>query len=99
MAGDQLPNLVLPTVTKRGHHTKSTKRLTCVDPYQMLPRSMLAVRNPVVFLDWSTNAYHPSDLALFAGMATFTKHHRLVKTIGIIDCYNVLILGTVIDCG
>ena len=34
------------------------------DAYQTLPRSMLAVRNPEVFLDWSTNAYQPADLGL-----------------------------------
>ena len=29
----------------------------------MLPESLLAVRNPVVILDWSTNAYHDADLS------------------------------------
>ena len=38
-------NVSLPFVTKAGLHTKYTKRLTCVDPYQTLPDRMLAERN------------------------------------------------------
>ena len=34
------------------------------DAYQTLPDPMLAVRNPLVFLDWSTNAYHSLNLGL-----------------------------------
>ena len=37
----------LPIVTMPADHTKNTKRLTCVDPYQTLPRSVLAERNPL----------------------------------------------------
>ena len=69
--------LVLPMLTKAGDHTKSTRCLTCVDPYHPLPYSMLAVRNPVVILDWSTNAYQSADLALAQPCVTFTNdYHR-----------------------
>jgi hypothetical protein len=44
--------------------------------YQHLPRSLLAVRNPVVILDWSTNAYQPPDLALHQPCETFTNHYH-----------------------
>ncbi len=67
------------------------------DAYQMLPESLLAVRNPLVFLDWSTNCYHSADLALLLPCVTFTNHYHREEGLGIIDCYNVL--GTVIDCG
>ena len=66
----------LPTLTNPGLHTKNTMRLTCADAYQTLPRSVLAVRNPLVFLAWSTNAYHTADLALppFYCVITTTYH-------------------------
>ena len=76
----------LPLLTMGRHHTKCTMSRGGRDAYQMLPDPVLAVRNPLVFLDWSTNCYHPSDLALFAGMATFTKHHRLAVRIDVIRC-------------
>jgi len=63
----------------------------------MLPESLLAVRNPLVILDWSTNAYHLIDLGQTLPWETFTKPYRLAMRIGIIDCYNEL--GTVVDCG
>ena len=67
----------LPWLTNGGDHTKYTNLLTCVDPYHPLPYSMLAVRNPVVILDWSTNAYQCSDLGLTRRCATFTNdYHR-----------------------
>ena len=97
MAGILLPNLVLPLLTRRGHHTKSTNLLTCVDAYQRLPDPMLAVRNPLVILDWSTNAYHSRNLGRNLPCETFTNDYHREEGLGIIDCYNVL--GTVIDCG
>ena len=63
----------------------------------MLPRSLLAMRTPLVFLDWSTRAYHSADLGLTFGCTAFTNHYHREEGLGIIDCYNVL--GTVIDCG
>ena len=46
------------------------------DAYQMLPESVLAVRNPLVVLVWSTNAYQPADLGLTFRSATFTNHYH-----------------------
>ena len=43
-----------------------------------------------------TNAYHSGDLAPTLPRASFTKHHRLVIATGIIDCYNVLDVLTVV---
>jgi len=37
---------------------------------------MLAVRNPLVILVWSTNHYHVRDLALPLPCGTFTKHYH-----------------------
>ena len=37
---------------------------------------MLAVRNPLVFLVWSTNAYHSADLGLTFGCTAFTNHYH-----------------------
>ena len=37
---------------------------------------MLAVRNPLVILVWSTNAYHLPDLALALPYKTFTNHYH-----------------------
>ena len=58
---------------------------------------MLAVRNPLVILVWSTILYHVSILGQTLPRATFTKPYHLAITIGIIDCYNVL--GTVVHSG
>ena len=44
--------------------------------YQSLPRSVLAVRNPLVVLVWSTNAYHSADLAGTLPRASFTNHYH-----------------------
>jgi len=46
------------------------------DAYQMLPRSMLAVRTPLVILDWSTNAYHMINLSLSRPTICFTNHYH-----------------------
>ena len=81
MAGDQLPNLVLPTVTRRGHHTKYPNPLTCVDAYQMLPDLVPRQRNPLVILDWSTNTYHPPDLGRNLGQNTFTNDYLRQMTL------------------
>jgi len=67
------------------------------DAYQTLPDSVLAVRNPLVILDWSTNAYHLIDLGQTLPWETFTNDYRLAMRIGIIDCYNEL--GTVVHSG
>ena len=58
---------------------------------------MLAVRTPLVILDWSTNAYHRADLGLTFGCTAFTNDYHREEGLGIIDCHNGL--GTVIDCG
>ena len=67
---------VLPTLTKVAHHTKSTNPLTCVDAYQTLPDPMLAMLKPLVFLDWSTNTYHPRNLGLSRSSQAFTNHYH-----------------------
>ena len=76
MAGVLPPNVVLPTLTKVRHQAKYTKRLTCVDPYQTLPESLLAMRNPLVILVWSTNCYQSADLGLNLPYETFTNHYH-----------------------
>ena len=49
----------------------------CDFPYQTLPEYLLAVRNPLAFLDWSTNAYHSPDLGLDLPLGGFTnRRHR-----------------------
>ena len=53
------------------------------DAYQTLPRSMLAMRNPLVILDWSTNAYHSRDLGLTFGCTAFTNHYHRGEDRGI----------------
>ena len=70
-------NVGLPFPTNTGLQTKSTMSQGGSDAYQTLPRSVLAVRNPLVVLDWSTNCYHPSDLGLTFGYTAFTNHYRL----------------------
>ena len=37
---------------------------------------MLAVRNPLVILDWSTNAYQSADLGLDLPCIGFTNHYH-----------------------
>ena len=44
---------------------------------------MLAVRTPLVILAWSTNAYHPSDLALLLPRIAFTNHYHREEGQGI----------------
>ena len=41
------------------------------------------MRNPVVFLDWSTNAYHMIDLSLNLGQNTITNHYHRGEDRGI----------------
>jgi len=54
----------LPMLTNAPDQTKSTMPMGGLDAYQTLPEYLLAVRNPSVFLDWSTNCYQSPDLAL-----------------------------------
>ena len=64
---------------------------------------MLAMLKPLVILDWSTNCYQLSDLALLLPRDTFTNHYRregtrhTVRILCVMWGYNGL--GTVIDCG
>jgi len=47
------------------------------DAYQTLPRSLLSERIALAILVWSTNAYHPFDLALDLPCEAFTNlYHR-----------------------
>ena len=62
------------------------------DAYQMLPESVLAVRNPLVVLDWSTNAYHSPDLGLTFRSATFTNYYHRGEGLGI----DVSVVDTVV---
>ena len=66
----------LPLLTKVADHTKRTECLACVDAYQTLPDLTPRQRNPLVFLDWSTNAYHVADLGLTFGLTAFTNHYH-----------------------
>ena len=76
MVHSERTGLGLPLLTMGRHHTKCTMSQGGSDAYQTLPESMLAVRNPLVILDWSTNAYHLPDLALLLPCATFTNHYH-----------------------
>ena len=66
----------LPLLTKVGDHTKRTECLACVDAYQTLPYLTPRQRNPLVFLDWSTNAYQSADLGQDLPSGTFTNHYH-----------------------
>ena len=66
----------LPLLTKVADHTKRTECLACVDAYQSLPDLTPRQRNPLVFLDWSTNAYHVADLGRNLPRDTFTNHYH-----------------------
>ena len=66
----------LPMLTNPPDQTKSTMPMGGLDAYQTLPEYLLAVRNPLVFLDWSTNAYHIADLGLNPGQNTITNHYH-----------------------
>ncbi len=71
------------------------------DAYQMLPESMLAVRNPLVFLDWSTNCYHLPDLGLTFGCTAFTNHYHRIEGRGMTERYAglELVVGGAVDEG
>ena len=70
------PVVSLPLLTKVADHTKRTECLACVDAYQTLPDLTPRQRNPLVFLDWSTNAYHSPDLGRNLPRDTFTNHYH-----------------------
>jgi hypothetical protein len=77
MASSGRIRVSLPFVTNTLLQTKPTILLGGSDAYQPLPRSLLAERNPLVVLVWSTNAYQSADLALTRGRTTFTNlYHR-----------------------
>ena len=71
------------------------------DAYQMLPDPMLAVRNPLVFLDWSTNAYHPAILSLNLPCIGFTNHYHRGLGLGMTERYAglELVVGGAVDEG
>ena len=71
------------------------------DAYQMLPESLLAVRNPLVHLDWSTNAYHLIDLGLSRPSRCFTNHYHRTEGRGMTDDYVglELVVGGAVDEG
>ena len=73
----------LPLLTKVGDHTKRTECLACVDAYQTLPDLVPGQRNPLVVLDWSTNAYHVRDLGRNLPRDTFTNHYHRDGGLGI----------------
>ena len=73
----------LPLLTKVADHTKRTECLACVDAYQRLPYLTPRQRNPLVFLDWSTNAYQSADLGLTFGCTAFTNHYHRDRGQGI----------------
>ena len=66
----------LPLLTKVADHTKRTECLACVDAYQRLPYLTPRQRNPLVFLDWSTNTYHVRDLGRNLPHEAFTNHYH-----------------------
>ena len=53
---------------------------------------MLAERNPVVFLDWSTNAYQSPDLGRNLAQNTITNHYHRGQGLGI----DVSVAGSVV---
>ena len=72
----------LPLLTKVGDHTKRTECLACADAYQTLPYLTPRQRNPLVFLDWSTNAYQSADLGRNLPRDTFTNHYHRDRGLG-----------------
>jgi len=64
------------TAYQGGRPYQNPSGLACDFPYQMLPGSLLAVRNPLVILDWSTNAYQSADLGRNPGQNTITNHYH-----------------------
>ena len=73
----------LPLLTKVGDHTKRTECLACADAYQTLPYLTPRQRNPLVFLDWSTNAYQSADLGRNLPSEAFTNHYHRDRGLGI----------------
>ena len=69
-------NVSLPLLTNPTDQTKRTMPRAGRDAYQMLPYSLLAERNPLVILDWSTRVYHRSDLGQTLVRVTFTNTYR-----------------------
>jgi len=50
--------------------------LACGTPYQRLPDPVLAVRNRLVDLDWSTNTYQDTDLGPTPWRETITNDYQ-----------------------
>ena len=59
----------------------------------MLPDPMLAMLKPLVFLDWSTNAYHPAILSLNLPCIGFTNHYHRGEGQGIDLSVGVVFAG------
>ena len=77
MAGVLYAVLVLPTLTKVVHHTKIQRRPHVISPTKLYRNPCSLERTPLVFLAWSTNAYHVADLSLNQPCETFTNlYHR-----------------------
>ena len=77
MACSERTDVSLPFVTNTPDQTKRTMLRGGSDAYQTLPESVLAVRNPLVILVWSTILYHVSDLGLNLPRVAFTNlYHR-----------------------
>ena len=75
--------LGLPFPTNPSDQTKPTMLRGGSDAYQMLPDPVLAVRTPLVVLDWSTNCYHRADLAWILPRGCFTNHYHRGERQGI----------------
>jgi hypothetical protein len=66
-----------PRMVTHGNVCRPPESCTPIWPYQRLPDPVLAERNPVVDLVWSTNCYHRADLSLTRGCTAFTNdYHR-----------------------
>ena len=85
----------LPCLTMPPDQTKNQVVLhveSPTKPYQEYRDPVLAVRNPVVVLDWSTNCYHPLNLSLNLPRGGFTNHYHRGLGRGI----DVSVVGSVV---
>ena len=69
-------NVSLPFVTNTLDQTKRTIPRGGSDAYQSLPDFSQGWLNPLVILDWSTNAYQSPDLGQTLWRVSFTNDYR-----------------------
>ena len=71
------------------------------DAYQTLPYFSPVLQDPLVFLDWSTNHYHVSNLGQGRWPTAFTNHYHRIEGLGMTDDYIglELVVGGAVDEG